>query len=185
MNEKDIQFADFWTRLGAQFIDFLIFSSLVFFGLFISRHNLNYYLISNIFFLFFINWYQIFLLKKYGATPGKKILNITVTNIDNSKLLWKDVILRNLFNIISNSIFYILIIFSILKADSLKFENLGLLKKMNYINDINSIPHTIMQYSTYLWVLINIVCVIINKKNRAIHDLIAGTIVVNKKKELN
>jgi uncharacterized RDD family membrane protein YckC len=73
-------YSGFWSRLGANLLDGLILIPASFLLLFINSFNKNIYFITaipNLLFIF-IFWYNIFLPKRYGGTPGKLIVGIKI-----------------------------------------------------------------------------------------------------------
>ena len=105
MEKEQLQYAGFWVRLLAGFIDliFMVPITLVIiyflggdlsnydhnFGIDKSKSDLASYVVS-------IAYLTYFLSKKSQATIGKRILNIYVGNVDGSKLTWQKSLMRAL-----------------------------------------------------------------------------------------
>jgi len=98
-------YAGFWIRLVARFIDWLILMSLAFVIILLPffKHGIiptyeqNVSISSLILILFWFIIaivYDIYFIKKYNATPGKMIMRIKVIKVDNSNITWGDSILR-------------------------------------------------------------------------------------------
>ena len=89
-----MQYAGFWRRFGASLIDILILMPI---GLFVlwgeaqSRLFQLYYVIPELLFGF---WFHVYLVKRYGGTPGKLWLNIKIAKLDGSDIGYKESMLR-------------------------------------------------------------------------------------------
>jgi uncharacterized RDD family membrane protein YckC len=123
----------------------------------------------------------IFFLTKYGATPGKMILKISVKKLDGSQIKIKEAFLRYSVEIIyalSFSIIFIVTYDSNFVDSFLATE--GEEKRKMY-DILYPKWKWIVGYIMSAYGLSEAFVALCNKKRRAIHDYIAGTIVINNK----
>lgn len=101
----------------------------------------------------------------YGQTFGKRLLGLEVVDhVSNGELSFKQAIMRYLPNIT-------------LSAIGLMF----IYEYDVYGEIIVSTTFWVYISVTMAWQIAEIICVVINKDNRALHDLIAGTVVIKNK----
>ncbi|WP_233080718.1 RDD family protein [Rheinheimera soli] len=85
-----MQYAGFWRRFGAFWLDALFMvpvMALTVWGNEQARLFQLYWLLPG---LAFGLWFNLYLVKKYGGTPGKLLLDIKITKIDGSDLGYKE-----------------------------------------------------------------------------------------------
>ena len=82
-------YAGFWARLGSILVDFLILLPFIFLILYLNGLSKDAYYYTFIPALLFHFWYSIFLVKKYGGTPGKKMAGIKILKLDGTDVTWK------------------------------------------------------------------------------------------------
>jgi uncharacterized RDD family membrane protein YckC len=110
----------------------------------------------------------------YGATIGKKFMKLMVVNKDYEKINLKEVLLRNIFDIVWR-IFFFVITLIIYKSEG--FLNISSNKEfVDFQKDIiNLNPYLLL----YLFIIIiEIVFILTDKKRRALHDRIGNTFVI-------
>ncbi len=116
------------------------------------------------------HFYFIYLHAAYGQTLGKMIMKIKVSDIDGNPISFKQAFLREFPFLTFSFILLISEIYEILSFGITEnFRN-------NYFND------TILILST-IWLIAEFVVALSNDKRRAIHDYIAGTVIVRNKAE--
>lgn len=173
-------YAGFWIRLGALLLDFLIVLPVSLLTLYINGLSKNAYFFTVFPSFIFGLWYYIYLVKKYGGTPGKLIVGITIIKIDGENIDWKEAILRHivLFGI---SIFgIVLTIVTLMHSNTLHYESLGWMQKQQYLMALSPILFSFYTWTTNIWIYSEYIVLLTNKRKRAIHDYIAGTVIVKK-----
>ena len=177
---KELIYGGFWVRLGAILLDLLVLLPFTFLLLFLSNISLTFRAALLLPTFIITAWYQIYFLWKYGATPGKIWTGLIILKKDGSSIGWQDAILRNSVTF-GLSLLEILISFwALSKADNDVYMSLSWTKKSDYINSL--IPHyiTVQISISCLWSLAEIICFFSNKRNKALHDYIADTVVLQK-----
>src|SRR6185295_6218588 len=86
-------YAGFWIRLGSLLLDFVIVIPFVFLILFLNGLTKNAYYFTVLPGLLFHFWYNIYLVKRNGGTPGKLIAGIRVLKIDGTEVTWREAFL--------------------------------------------------------------------------------------------
>lgn len=191
MNEKKIPiklesvseniYGGFKLRLGSILLDFLIFIPL--FAIMHYLHSLdkNFKIATSLFFFFFGLWYSIYLPKKYGGTPGKLILGIRILKINGEEIGWKESILRNLIETVLSIFGTVVMIACVLKADNEIYLSKTWVQKGAYITTFAPKLFNIHLWANSIWMYSELIILLLNKRKRALHDFIAGTVIVKTK----
>lgn len=125
-------------------------------------------------------WYNIYLPKKYRGTPGKLIAGIKIIKINGKPIGWKEAILRHSVLFILTIFSVIVMIISLLKANETVFNSLGWLKQTEYLMSLAAIPFMVHAWTSNIWIYSEFIVLLTNKRKRAVHDFIAGTVIVRK-----
>lgn len=113
------------------------------------------------------NAYFVLMHAKYGQTIGKKILGIKVVDIDEVTILnFKRSAIRESPWIIANFIFFLYLLVALVLFKKAHFEK----AKTDYENIAAIISIT--------WILIEFLTMLTNYKRRALHDYLAGSVVI-------
>ena len=102
--------------------------------------------------------------KLYGQTIGKKFMGIKVVGIKKNNMDFLQVLIRDLF-------VFLLVYFTI-----------TIRAVVFFIPQINLIGATLSRY-TIIYISSEIITAFLNKEGRAIHDLVANTVVVTIEKK--
>jgi uncharacterized RDD family membrane protein YckC len=175
--EADIVFAKFWTRFGAMLIDGLITIIII---LPVTYFNVIQwkipwiYIVSSLITII----YKPFMEYEYGATLGKMAVGIQVVGHQFQKVTLKEELRRVSFYLVPNIIQQVL---------TLKFYFSNQLISVKQYKDYNDF---IVSTNPALYILnIIVICLLIadtitffsNNQNRSLHDLYAGTYVIEKR----
>jgi uncharacterized RDD family membrane protein YckC len=174
---NDKIYSGFWSRFAANLLDGLIFMPCLFLLLFINSFNKNIYFFTIIPHLLFTVWYHVYLPQRYGGTPGKLIAGIKIVRMDSSPIGWKESLLRYSVNIFFAALNIIMMSAAIMAADDEIYNNLNWFQRSAYLS--RSIKGGgIMAGLSNIWIWSEMVVLLFNKRKRAIHDFIAGTVVL-------
>lgn len=175
--DNDI-YAGFWVRLGSMFLDGIIMLPIIFLILYVNGLSVNMYFYTIIPNLLFGIWYNIYLPKKYGGTPGKLIAGIKIIKMDGKPIGWREAILRHSV-LLGLTIFSVIImIVCLLKADETIFKSLNWLKRSEYLMSLAKTPFRVYTWAVNIWIYSELIVLLTNKRKRAPHDFIAGTVIV-------
>ncbi len=171
-NEK-IEYASNFKRFIALTIDTLIIFTITlpleYFNI-TEYKNLKVLLLISIFTVA----YKPFFEYKFGATPGKKLMGLKVISHEYSKLKLSRATFRNIFFVIPTLLSTLITVFIYNQPQFLTvhsfLEYLRILTSSKSLSFINQI--------VILLNFLDVLSIIFDKKNRSIHDFIAGTIVV-------
>ncbi|MEK4344023.1 MULTISPECIES: RDD family protein [unclassified Paenibacillus] len=163
-------FIGFWKRVLATILDLLIILIpavivyWIFNSLAVSLHSEIPIILEYIFFVVF----DVFMIVRFGGTPGKLVLKMKIVNQQGNIPTLKEALIRNIFRIIST-------IFSMIVGVSL-YDLTVISTTLNLwaplATDLSKILGLIM--------LVDYLFVAFTPRKRALHDMMAGTYVVDK-----
>ena len=188
----EYKYAGFFRRTGATFID-----AIVLFCLMVPWTA--WYPLSKVTFLTFMFFahvtrlvYDIYFHSQFGQTIGKMVMKIELKTVDFQPVDLQRALWRSSVDVFLAIGTYVGLCFATIYADLSVVQNGGWFP-FQVIFDAQFIPEKLAfqkQFQSYdptsglfvtlsvLWVYAELVTLLFNKKSRAIHDFIAGTVVV-------
>ncbi len=178
---KDSLYAGFWIRLGSLFLDFLFILPVTFLTLYLDGLGKNVYFYTLIPNLAFQIWYYIYLPKKYGGTAGKLVAGVKIIRLDGKPIGWKEAILRHSVMFVLTILSSIWMINCLMQADETIFMSLGWLQRSQYLMTLSPDFFKFYTWVSNIWIYSEFIVLLTNERKRAIHDFIAGTVIVRAK----
>jgi uncharacterized RDD family membrane protein YckC len=162
------KYKTFWQRFVAGIIDGLVFIPLMIADYFIYQEdNITLFIAWRLINTFCWMTYIVIGHGKYGQTLGKKVMRIKVLDIDEQKMIgYSRAFFRESVWLIAeiSGIIYLIYLSS---ATTVTDREL-----------IKVIYEDYMSFTTLGWLLLELLTMLFNKKRRALHDYIAGSVVV-------
>lgn len=173
-------YAGFWIRFFAWIIDFLILLPLSLLINYVNGITIHAYYFTSIFGIVLWLCYSVYLVKKYGGTPGKLLLGIKIVKLNKENVTWREAILRESVTLIMGVCSTIFFIYAVSIADITYYETLSWVQKSMYLVSLSPLLFNIIDWATNIWIWGEFIVLLSNKKRRSLHDFIAGTIVIKK-----
>lgn len=178
---NDSLYAGFWARLGSLLLDSIFLLPVIFLIHYLNGLGKNIFFITILPNILFALWYNIYLPKKYGGTPGKLVVGNKIIRLDGQYIEWKEAFLRHIILFIFTILSVIMMTICLLKADNETYTNLGWLERSQYLMTLSPLFFKIYAWTSNIWIYSEFVILLTNKRKRAIHDFIAGTVIVKSK----
>ena len=171
------RYGTFKDRALASLIDGVIFIPLIVIDRFNKLDWKSQILLTIVFLVGVI--YKPLLEFKYGATIGKKLMNLIVVNKNHQKVNLKEVLIRNLFDITSRMFFFGATLMTY-RSDG--FMNITSNREFVIFQKtiINMNPYLLFFFSI---TVIEIVFILSDKQRRALHDRMGATFVIKDKNQ--
>lgn len=173
-------YAGFWIRLGSLILEVLILIPYILLKMYVDGlgYRITYYtVIPELLFYF---WFRIYLVKKYGGSPGKLIVGLKIIKLDGTDVTWREAILRELFTFIDTIFVSCIMVVALSYADKEVYMSLEWVKKQDYLLSFFPSLSRIHNVFNNFWFWSELVVLLFNKRKRAIHDYVAGTVIVKK-----
>lgn len=171
-------YGNFGERFAAGFLDGIFLIPITMGGVYInSLHLYNYH------YTFFvtqllISLYSIYLPVRYGATPGRLIMGLTILKLDGSAITYRESFFKFLPTLLIGILVFVIQCLTIALADESVFDSLGWIEQTNYLKKISPIPMWVQMVVIYGYFLVTIIMVLTNPRKRSLSDQLAGTVVV-------
>jgi uncharacterized RDD family membrane protein YckC len=173
-----MNYAGLWKRVAAGLLDFIVWLPMIVLTTWIdtfSRLFELYYFVPGIVLELF---YSVYLVRRFGGTPGKRLMRLRIRQTDGTEIGYREAFLRYLPELVMNAVASLGIVVATLKITDAEYLSLS--------DSDQSFPLMALAPSwyfpalmlTYVWILSEFVVMMTNRKRRAIHDFIAGTVVV-------
>ena len=181
---KDFTYPSFMGRAGAYIFDGLILSPvfvLLFFvqgKLYTSESMFYPALIIELLFFIIQNSYNVFFTKRFNGTPGKLFFKFRVCREDGMPVTWETSIKRESIYIIRN-IIYLICFFAFIAFFSMNREKITTYGVATYLYS-ETLLAKIETCIFFVICIFDLGKALFSKKRKALHDNIAGTVVVYK-----
>ena len=174
-------YAGFWKRFCAGFADALIIMPLVFLFNWLEGFDRTLAIILTILWSILFAMYTVYFNARFGGTLGKLAVGIRITKPDGSRINWNDAWKRSSVDLVFASVALIFGVWGLTKVDPEGYASVGWMERGDMVME-----HVPAWYATIIilqqvWIYSEVVVVLFNKRKRALHDFIAGTVVIHKK----
>ncbi len=179
INGKKV-YAGFLERLFAGFIDFLIAIPFLYLFSYLQAINIFIAIIAIIINASFFSIYTVFFNLKYGGTLGKLAAGIRITKPNGDKIGFKEAILRSVVDIIYALLFGCFQLYAISQVNIDIYLVAGHIEKSRLLAEHSPKFSKYASFISNVWYWSEMVILLSNKRKRALHDFIAGTVVIQK-----
>jgi uncharacterized RDD family membrane protein YckC len=173
-----MEYGGFWRRVGAVILDALIMSPLgiaLMIGLnYTHRAHLYYALPGILVYLFF----HIYLVRRFGGTPGKRILGMRITMTDGSPITLNAAFMRCAPLLALNIASTVASVITSLNIGEAGFAGMNYFEKMEAMSKSAPAWNTAIVWIMQAWWIVGAITLAANQRKRAVHDFLAGTVVL-------
>jgi uncharacterized RDD family membrane protein YckC len=172
-----LRYAGFWARFGAALVDALVLAPVTI----ISSWILSYSREAAIGLVLPLGAvgpaYTVILHARYGQTVGKMAARIGVVRISGAPIGWREALLRSSVEIVFGTIASLSGLVARIQLPEADWTQ-GWMEKFKLIQTLEPSWGDWAAYAVTVWIWSEVVTMLFNRKRRALHDFIAGTIVV-------
>ena len=175
----ELIYVGFWRRLAAYAIDFAILVPYALLARQLIYTSRSAYLVNVIIGTLLALVFEVYLVKRFGGSPGKIIMRIRIAKLDGSPVGYKEASLR----------YSVLFVISVLSSVALLSSLFGM-SEAEYAAFSSAQAHVKaleagapawyqpFQIAGAVWVYSEFLVLLTNKRRRALHDFMAGTVVI-------
>ena len=178
MNTDSLVYAGFWPRLCSTVLDCIIFAPLIALTAWATSayrlFDLYYFIPGTLIGLF----YSVYLVHRFGGTPGKLIMGIRIRKLDGEPVGYREAFLRYLPDLILAALTSIALFSPLLHTTDAEYHSLSFTQLNQRMTELAPSWYKPVQWTQSAWVWGELIVLLTNKKRRALHDFIAGTVVV-------
>lgn len=179
--QADVEYGGFWRRVGALLLDALIMTpifSVTYLGV---QYSKMFYVWSFIPSLLLGLFYSVWLVQKFGGTPGKRILGMRIALENGAAITPKAALLRySVIGILTSIQSYGLLVATRNISDE-SYYGVAYLQKILALTAAAPSFYPWISALSRLWMVAVAVTMLCNYRRRALHDYIAGTVVLRER----
>lgn len=179
--ENERVYAGFWARFGASIVDMLVSLPLIFALQYLGTTSVPAAVTSAILTSLLFSIYVVYFHYRFGATLGKMAAGIQVTLPDGSRIGLKQALLRSSVDISFALLILLAQIIALLSVDPEVYFGLGFVDRAMFLIPLYPIWYSAISTLNQFWYWGEFLTLLFNKRKRALHDLIAGTVVIYRK----
>lgn len=175
----DLDYGGFWRRAGALFADMAIVLPFAVIHPWLLRPGEVHTAVSIASQIAIALIYSVYLVYRFGGTPGKLLMGLRVTRVDGTPVTFRQALLRHAPELVFSVIGGVGAAITSSRAGiTPSFFPRG--EELQFLRDAQPewlIPVTI---ATQVWIWSELIVLLTNRRRRAIHDFIAGTVVIRR-----
>jgi len=173
-------YGGFWRRLGAVMIDGLCLSPLFVLQFYLmaqSRSGMAYSIVPM---LAVPLLYNVYLVRRYGATPGKLAMKLRITMLDGAPVTGRAALVRYLPWVVFGAVQSVGAALAALSMTDEAYASFGWMERSAQLEMVQPIWATYVGHAMKAWTLAMLISLLATSKRRTLHDFLAGTVVVRK-----
>lgn len=178
---EDNIYAGFPPRFASLVLDMALLTGFNYLVLYINSFDrlLFFYTFIPVQIILFI--FNVIIPQHYGATPGKILLGLQFLRIDGHMIGFKEAFLRYLVVFILSILSATVTAHSLIQTNDAAFLSIHWLEQSKYIIAFSPILFGIYHWTNNIWIWSEVIVLLTNPRKRALHDYMAGTVIVKKK----
>jgi uncharacterized RDD family membrane protein YckC len=169
----------FWLRFAAKIIDFIIMLPVVGLTYWLSAQFRPFYLWAVIPSVLFALFYSVYLVRRYGGTPGKLVLKLRIQMKEGDPVSLKAALIREAPMMLMGAASNLGLGLAALSMDDSTYHALGFMQRSQALMADGAAWVTLNAWLINGWTWIGAIVLLLNKRRRAVHDFLAGTVVVS------
>ena len=173
-------YAGFWKRFCAGFVDAFIIMPLAFLLLWLEGFDRTLAIFITVPSSILFAMYNVYFHARFGGTPGKLAVGIRVTRPDGNRIGWNEAWKRSSVDLFFASLVLVFEVWALLHVDPTKYSSFGWIERTQLLQQHQPSWFSSVNILHQVWIWSEVVVLLFNKRKRAIHDFIAGTVVIHK-----
>ncbi len=116
-----------------------------------------------------------------GGSPGKLAVGIRITKPDGSRIGWREAIARSAVGLGFALVILYFHVWALTRVGEADYSNAsGIFEQASLIQSHRPSWASMVDILARVWIWGELIVLLLNKRKRALHDFIAGTIVIRK-----
>ena len=176
--EPAFVYIGFWRRLAAHLIDLAILTPYALFSTSFAYASKQGFLVSQVVGFIIAVLFEIYLVKRFAGSPGKLIMKMRIARVDGSPVGYKEASIRYSVLFVISVISSVGLVISVLNMPAAEYAALTSKTRAKHLRELAPAWYQPVQIAGSAWVWSEFAVLLTNKKRRAIHDFMAGTVVI-------
>lgn len=176
-----MNYATFWQRFAAMWIDVFVFLPLGFLQIWLDSLSKTMAIILVVPMTAAYLAYVIYGHGRFGKTVGKHVMGIRVVRVDGERIGWREAWLRSSVDLVFALLGSIGMLMALTSISDPSYYEVEWVQRAQNIQALQPEWLSWTQTASTIWVWSEIVVMLFNERRRALHDFIAGTVVVSER----
>lgn len=176
--KSELSYAGFWRRFFAYWVDAIVLLPVIFISIWGDQQSRLFQLYWLVPGALISLWFHVYLVQRYGGTPGKLLLKIKITKLDGTAVSFKEAILRHSVLFLLSIMSTVVLLPSYLGMTDAQYFSMDWIERSRYLQENSSGMFDFANIAMNIWIWSEFLIMLTNKKRRALHDFIAGTVVI-------
>jgi uncharacterized RDD family membrane protein YckC len=134
-----------------------------------------YYLVPSTLFGLF---YSVYLVRRFGGTPGKLAAGVRIRKVNGDPVGYREAVLRYLPEFVLGLLMSIGSLVSVFHMSDAEYHALSFMERAKRMVVLAPSWYKPLQIVQNVWEWGELIVLLTNRKRRALHDFIAGTVVI-------
>ncbi len=175
-----VKYAGFWKRLCAAILDVVVTLPVLLLLAWMNSISRELAMVLVLPTAFFFWFYVVAFHARFGATPGKMLVNIKVVRADDyADIGWYEASLRSSVEIGFAAIGLVGQFIALSRMSSSEYQRLGAFEREIKLAELQPEWMLVLEAMVHVWYWSEMIVLLFNRRKRAIHDFIAGTVVIH------
>jgi uncharacterized RDD family membrane protein YckC len=174
-----MRYAGFWSRLCANVVDVVALLPVYYLGTWIEGRSRTAALVVQIPLTLLFTAYVVYFHGRWGRTLGKMAAGIRVVNVAGDAISWRQAFLRSSVDAVLTLAFAATTVVGLWRIPSEEYLTLSSWRqRMHRVADLAP-GRGVLGWANEIWFWGELIVLLFNRRKRALHDFIAGTVVIH------
>ena len=173
-------YAGFWKRFCAGWVDIFVILPLAYLLIWLESFDKNIAILLVIPSTALFAMYHVYFNVRFGGTLGKLAVGIRVAKPDGTKIGWPEAWKRSSVDIGFALLMLCVEVWALTQVNGEQYSTTAFAKRMHLLQSYYPSWFYIVTIAQNVWIWSEVVVLLFNKRKRALHDFIAGTVVIHK-----
>lgn len=173
-------YTGFWSRFAARLTDSLVFMPIILALHALSRQSIATALLAEVAAVLLYVFYIVYGHYRLGGTIGKWLFDIRVTRPDGSRITLKQSLVRASVEILLLAYLTLGEMLAIRRTEPGHYLSTSFFDQAEYLSPFLPMWYDEVLLAAGIWYFTALFVLLFNKRKRALHDYMAGTVVIQK-----
>ena len=175
---NEFVYVGFWRRIAAYLIDIAILIPYALLSSWFAYASKEGFLICQAVAFLIGIIFEIYLVKRFGGSPGKLLMKMRIAKLDGSPVGYREASVRYSVIFVISLVSSVGLIVSAFSIPDLEYAALTHKTRVMRFRELAPVWYQPVEIAGSVWVGSEFVVLLTNRKRRAIHDFMAGTVVI-------
>jgi uncharacterized RDD family membrane protein YckC len=173
-------YAGFWKRFCAALVNGFVILPLMFLCIWLKNFDRNLAIFITIPSTALFCIYNVYFNACFGGTLGKLAVGIRITKPDGTKIGWQEAWKRSSVDLALGFLMLCVEVWALAQVNSEQYSAVTFSQQRQLLQSHYPSWYSIITTSQQIWIWSELLVLLFNRRKRAIHDFIAGTVVIHK-----